>query len=675
MPGGRGFGIINIDQEETRDAEYRARSRRGGGRLGLSMRDDTFANDTTVDGMSMSRFESDLIPPRPRSRAGSVKMTPSARARRGSMSTPMTASATGAFVDHVVELNRDDHDGRGRRTPTSGGRRPRGAALGSGSRATPRSVSRASSAGLFSSAMEVEVVVRTVERSPKDGKGKERDRSKGRSDVGKRSTKPVEEEDEDVQPARSPKPKSRPVQRKSDVQSARADDAKKRASAQTKKPRPRASKVIPIDLDSDAHPGAGGGEESDASAPPRRAIVAGSRTPVKSGMKPRPRSKSSSRPGSVVGRESENEVRILAAESVTAMGPGKGREQAAKPTRSDEVSSKEKKKEAEKVTSRPRSPTRSSSPVSPDAKNVHIHKRRLSVLVPSVPKDYFSSQSVQNASEDEGESDRERPSNKKETNDGAASVPKRKQPAPAESIEAMASATKRKRGRPRKSAAAPAVPRKSDPQPEAKSKSKSKPKPGVSKGTTKTRTHDGDEYEDMGEGEDRDASMIVEISGPSTGRGGPRRGAANKATTRLREEIMPDVISFEKEWKLAKRKRSSDWGSTGSVREDVEPEMEERGGAKKRKVPREEEEDVEAVSALSVKSKAKSVSGKGKPRGKTSADSDSEMDDPPAKNKPSGSNEKKGGRGRGKESAVIRLLTTGVSLTDDVVKVGFFFLC
>ncbi|KAI9573047.1 ankyrin repeat-containing domain protein [Boletus coccyginus] len=52
-----------------------------------------------------------------------------------------------------------------------------------------------------------------------------------------------------------------------------------------------------------------------------------------------------------------------------------------------------------------------------------------------------------------------------------------------------------------------------------------------------TRTY-GDDDQDLNNAEaDNDASMIVDSFVTSTGRGGPRRSAANKATTRLREEI------------------------------------------------------------------------------------------------------------------------------------------
>jgi hypothetical protein len=64
-------------------------------------------------------------------------------------------------------------------------------------------------------------------------------------------------------------------------------------------------------------------------------------------------------------------------------------------------------KESAKLTSRPRSPTRSLSPTSPDMKNSRTPKRRLSVLVPSAPKEYFSSQSVRDAIEAEAERDYE----------------------------------------------------------------------------------------------------------------------------------------------------------------------------------------------------------------------------------------------------------------------------
>jgi hypothetical protein len=689
VPGGRGIGIIDVVQEEIRDAEYRARAHEGGGALDLSTSHEAFADVTTEDGMSTVLLEGDLLVEsraRPRSRAGSARKTPSSsvRVKHGSISTPMTVSATGgAFVDHVIELPTDDDDDEGgkRRTPANGKQRARTTSVGS--RATPQSVSKPSSVGLFSTANEVEVVIRNSGGSSKDGKDKAKEKGKGKGDMGKRQTRPAEEAEEDEEaphPAHPPKPKELLVQLRPDVKTARTEDqVEKQAPVQTSGPRlRRAAKVMTIRSDLDSHSDGGEGEGSEVSVPPRRATGAGSATPVKSGMKPRPRSKF----------QCEDEARVVAAESAAAAGTGKRREEAAKPTRNGAVVSKEKekekitegkKKESAKFTSRPRSPTRSPSPTSPDMKNSRAPKRRLSVLVPSAPKEYFSSQSVRDAIEAEAERDHDHETRKKGANASATSEAGRKQLAPAASMHAVAAETststnKRGKSPPVKISAPLTVSGKSKLQPRAKAKPK--PKPGVLMERAKTRT---DGNGDMGEEEaDNDTSMVVDAPVISTSRGGPRRSAANKATTRLREEIMPDVVTFEMEQKQAKRRRSAGGESVASMRGEEEGREERRG--KKRKVAMEVEEEVEeeaevedVVLVPSVKAKPKPTNGKGKAKTITAVSSDEDMDNPPTKNRPSGAQERKGARGRGKELAAIRLMTTTVALSDDVIKVGLLF--
>ena len=101
--------------------------------------------------------------------------------------------------------------------------------------------------------------------------------------------------------------------------------------------------------------------------------------------------------------------------------------------------------------------------------------------------------------------------------------------------------------------------------------------------------------------------------------------------------------------------------------------QEETRGGKRRKVRREEEveeaEVEEVVFVPSVKAKPKPMNGKGKAKGRPTVSSDEAMDDLPAKDKPSGS-EEKDGRGRGKELTAVRLMTTGATLSDDVIKVS-----
>ncbi|KAI9457707.1 hypothetical protein HD554DRAFT_2042292 [Boletus coccyginus] len=654
VPGGRGIDTINVDQEETRDAEYRARAREG---RGLSHEHEAFADATTADGMSEVPLDGGVlteIRARPRSQAGSMK-------KRGSMSAPITVSATGAFVDHVIELPADDDDddaGDERRTTANG--KQRASASSVGSRGTPRTVSRPSSAGLFSTARGVEVIVRNPGGSSKDGNGKDKGKGKGKTDMGKRQTLSTEEVVED-QPAPPPKTSARLVQHGLDVQTAQTEDeVDDQAPELTSEPRrPRASKVMIICSDSASHSNAGKG--SEVSVPPRKAMGAGSATPIKSGMRP----KSLSGPRSVLGRESEDESRVVAAEYGTGTGTGKRRGVVAKPTRNSEVVTKTTNKakigevrEAKKLAPRVPSPTGSPPQSSPGMKNSRTPKRRLSVLVPSVPKEYFSSQSECDVMDKTG---------KEGPDSGETSGTRHKRLTSTASTHAVAAETStstNKRGKPSpaKISAPPIVSGKSGPQPRAKAKSK----PSASKETTKTRA---DDDEDPNNAEaDNDASMIVDSPVTSTSRVGPRRSAANKATTRLREEIMPDVVSFEKEQKQAKRRRSVADESIASVR--GEEEKEEKGGKRRKVVADEEEEEEEeeaevedVVLESSVKAKPKRI--KGNTKGTATVGLDEDMDDSPAKNK---SSEKKGARGRGKELAAIRLMTTGVVLSDDVIK-------
>ena len=664
VPGGRGVGVIDVEQEQTRDAEYHVRVREGGDPFSLSATREMFTNAMTADGTSLIQGDAPPITQRPQ--VDSVTKTPSSSARkRGSTSTPRTASATAAFVDHVIELPTDDDAMDGQHNPVNDRRRVK---TPLGSRARPRSVSRSSSVGLFSNG-EVEVAppLRTSS-SGNGGKGKEKEKS----EAGKRRPNEEGDEDEDVFQT-SRKSKARVSQRRLDAQDEQTEDEpEKQASAQARKPRRQIIKRTTVGSDSEASSAAGAGNGSErGSVPPRRAVGAGSATPVKSGMKPK--SKSVSRPWSVAGGESEDEVRKLAAGSGTVTETGKGREQSDKLTRNGEIGTKGKKKEkasegrkeAPQSTSRPQPPMRSPLSTSPKTTNGRPLKRRLSVVVPSVPKDYFSSQqSVRNA-EEYGKSDDEH--EREKTGATTGSAPRGKQLVPAASVcavSAEASTSTSKRAKPLPAKSMTAVSKKSGAQPQAKSKHK--PKPGGSKETAKTHA---DEDEEMNEVEDaNDTSMAVE-SVASSSRGGPRRSAANKASTRLREEIMPDVISFEKERKQAKRRRSGDWESVSSVREVEEEEKRLEKSGKRRKVSKDEEEEVEEAEVEVVvlaKPKPRQSIGKGKEKGRATVGSDEEMGESPAKSK---LGKKKSGGVRGKEPGVIRLMTTGVALSDDVVKV------
>ena len=91
-------------------------------------------------------------------------------------------------------------------------------------------------------------------------------------------------------------------------------------------------------------------------------------------------------------------------------------------------------------------------------------------------------------------------------------------------------------------------------------------------------------------------------------------------------------------------------------------------------MPREEEvEEAEVEKVVfvpSVKTKPKVMNGKGKTKERLTVSSDEAMNNLPAKDKPCGSEEKKDGHGQGKELTAIRVIMTGVTLLDDVIKVS-----
>lgn len=185
--------------------------------------------------------------------------------------------------------------------------------------------------------------------------------------------------------------------------------------------------------------------------------------------------------------ESEEGVKVVAATSATATGTGKRWEEVARPTRDGGVATKgkekekmnEPRKETKKAPPRPRSPTRSPSPVSPEMKNARVPKRRLSVVVPFVSKEYFSSQGVRDM-----DGDRERERGKRGSS--GCDLGDEMQAALAYGVK---------------------------PQPHAKAK----PKLSASKEKAKARAHDS---EDVGEEDDR--SMVIDVPMTSTRRGCPR---------------------------------------------------------------------------------------------------------------------------------------------------------
>lgn len=369
-------------------------------------------------------------------------------------------------------------------------------------------------------------------------------------------------------------------------------------------------------------PSRGRSNSESTSARPSRPIH-GSSTPIKTGMKPKPKPKETPQRASSLSDDDEIFAR-----------PAKH------PTPSAKVRAKEPEKEPlttpskskEKQNSRAPSLSTTCSP-SPPAKTSKTPKRTVSVLIPSLPKDYLSpSPRKDTPTNKEGRSELAR------TNSIHASAPE-------------ASTSKSKRGRP------------------SLSKPSTSTSPVKGKSKSEARNESESEHED-------DVSMV---SDTYTSRGLLKRSAANKATSKLRDEIMPDVVNFEKERKNAKRRRSSGLNDSFISLRDEEEVKEKRDG-KKRKVEKARAEDADGeteVEVISTKSKTKVTESKGAK--KRVEDVMSIDEDEPSKRKGVKANQNKKGSyapdvatnqlsGPSRESGTVRVMTTGIQLTDDTIK-------
>ncbi|OAX40254.1 hypothetical protein K503DRAFT_714884 [Rhizopogon vinicolor AM-OR11-026] len=380
-------------------------------------------------------------------------------------------------------------------------------------------------------------------------------------------------------------------------------------------------------------------ESSDSeSRPPRPSrSIPGSSTPVKTGMKPKPKPKKT--PQRAISLSDEDDeifarpVKDPSSASKTKTIPK------AKELEKEPLATSSKAKEKSSI--RGRSPTRSAtrSP-SPPAKTFKTLKRTVSVLVPHLLKDYVSPSSVKDTSTNgKGNSDLAR------TNSIRVSA-------------AEASTNGSKRGRP----------------------SLSKPPTSTPpvKGKSKSRGRNESEPERVDE-----SSAAVDSS--STSRGLSKRSAANKATSKLREVIMPDVINFEKERKNAKRRRSSGLNDSFMPLGDEE-EIEQKRDGKKRKVenPREEDEEEEAevevvISSSIPQTKSQMGTTQGKGPKKRAEHKMSVDEDEASKGKGSKATQNKKGSqvpnvdadqpsGSPRKTGAVRVMTTGVQLSDDNIK-------
>ncbi|KAG2130893.1 hypothetical protein DEU56DRAFT_740363 [Suillus clintonianus] len=286
-------------------------------------------------------------------------------------------------------------------------------------------------------------------------------------------------------------------------------------------------------------------DSESALAHPSRPIP-GSSTPVKTGMKPKPKPKETPQRASSLS-DDDDEIFARPAKHKSTTPSTKAKAKAKEPEKEPLATSSKAK---EKQSAHARSPTLSAarSP-SPPVQTFKTPKRTVSVLVPSLPKDYLSPSPRKGTSTNkEGRSELSR------TNSIHVSA-------------AEASTSGLKRGR-------PSLSKPSTSTPPVKNKSK-----------FKARNESETEYED-------ETSVVLDTPSTTT-RGLPKRSAANKATSKLRDEIMPDVINFEKERKNAKRRRSSGLNDSFiPLRDEAEVEQERDG--KKRRVEKAREEDSEA---------------------------------------------------------------------------------
>jgi hypothetical protein len=357
--------------------------------------------------------------------------------------------------------------------------------------------------------------------------------------------------------------------------------------------------------------------DSELSAPPPRRPAGTTTTPIKSGMKPKPK---------LTAKRTEDDQDESDDDAYVRPVRGKGIEKRKEKDESKNKATTSKLK-AEDVTtekSMPRSPARSPSPT-PPTKSIRTPKRTLSVIIPPVPKDYFSPSGDKGA-ESSANGARAKPTEVTRTTSIRAAA-----------AEASTSATKRAK-------------------PSPANISTSTPGKGLKHSAAKSKLGRAAAEFEL----ENEISMVVDSPlTTSTARGGSKRNAANKASTKLREEIMPDVINFEKQRKNEKRRRSRGGESVISLEDDEGERERERkkrrlekdrprengkGKAKKRVSDDEEEdEEAEVEDVISIpKEKAKPVKGvKGKTKAPAAKGFDEEMDERFVKSKVKGPQEQK----------------------------------
>lgn len=291
-------------------------------------------------------------------------------------------------------------------------------------------------------------------------------------------------------------------------------------------------------------------ESSDSEPSPSRSKpIPGTSTPVKTGMKPKFKPKET--PQRAMSLSDDDEIFARPVKSQSSPSKAKVNDPAKEPLATSSIVK-------EKRNLRARSSTRSPSP---PIKTIKTPKRTVSVLVPSLSKEYLS------------------PSSGKDAPTNGKGKPELARTTSIRVSAAEASTSGSKRGRPSLSKSCTSTP-------PVKNKSKSK-----------VQTESEPEHADEGS---------AGMDSSSTSRGLSKRSAANKATSKLRDEIMPDVINFEKERKNAKRRRSSGLNAIFMPVSDEEQVEQKRDGKRRRVVNSREEDEEEEAEVEDVISSSKS---------------------------------------------------------------------
>ncbi|KAG2357386.1 hypothetical protein BDR07DRAFT_1363282 [Suillus spraguei] len=629
VPGGRGVGPIDIDAEEQRDAEYRrgmvnevepVTSSRETPRLNV--------NTKTTSGTSRPKVidgEGSSPPKTPR--------PATSRPKRNSLTASQATDLSARGVKEV-EIAVDFGDDDDLNFNDAGDMVASVAMDIDDEQVSPSKALRDQKPKPKSSGKSKKSLFRQLEVAPEDeggttsidngSSGPTKPRPRKRLKIVQEST--VSDASDDVVEVYEGRvtdgvKNSREIDEESSADDEVPSKAKTKASGKSSKLPTSKEKTKPHKA---GHPPPSRERSNSESVPAHSSrSILGSSTPVKTGMKPKPKPKETPQHISSLSDDDDDEIfaRPVKHKSATSSAKVRAKEP---PTTSS------KAKEKQNARARSLSTTRSPSP---PAKTFMTPKRTVSVLVPPLPKDYLSPSSRKDTpTNKEGRSELAR------TNSINASA-------------AEASTSGSKRGRPSLSKPPTSTPT-------VKNKSKSK-----------ARDESASEHDD-------DISVV---SDAYTSRGLLKRSAANKATSKLRDEIMPDVVNFEKERKNAKRRRSSGLNNSFIPLGDEE-EAEEKRDGKKRKVDnaRAEDADEEAEVEEVISSSISHTKLKSKSKKRAEDGMDIDEDEPSKRKGMKATQNKKGSHasdvatnqlsGPSRESGMVRVMTTGIQLTDDTIK-------